>query len=59
MVVAIKEHPEYDNEEVVKLDSMMIPVIVGQLPRTGRPIAVGFIKAGGPYPTCRHSAQGI
>ena len=46
MVVAIKEHPEYDNEEVVKLDSMMIPVIVGQLPRTGRPIAVGFIKAG-------------
>ena len=48
MVVAIKEHLEYGNEteEVVELDSVMIPVIVGQLPRTGRPIAVGFIKAG-------------
>ena len=48
MVIATKEHLEYDNEsaEVVKLDSVMIPVIVGQIPRTGRDIAVGFIRAG-------------
>ena len=46
MVVGTMEHLEYGNEEVDKLDSVMIPVIVGQLPRTGHGIAVGFIKAG-------------
>ncbi len=46
MVTATKEHLEQGNEEVSTLDSVMIPVIVGHLPRTERPIAVGFIKAG-------------
>ena len=46
MVTATKEQSEHGNEEVNTLGSVMIPVIVGRLPRTERPIAVGFIRGG-------------
>ena len=48
MVTSVKKETEteFGIDEVIILDPVMIPVIVGQLPRTGRPIAVGFISAG-------------
>ena len=51
-----REVPAFElkgQKEVGKLDPVRIPVIVGTLPRTGLPIAVGFIRADELIPRAR------
>ena len=43
----------YQHEEVIKLKPVKIPVVVGTLPRTNYPIAVGFIRAEDLIPRAR------
>ena len=59
MVVVTMEHLEYGNEEGDKLDSVMIPIIVGQLPEDRARHRRRVCQSGGPYPACCHSTQGI
>ena len=56
MVLAIKEKLEVSksaSEEVIALNPVMIPIVVGQLPRTKHSIAVGFIRAEDLIPRAR------
>ena len=56
MVIAMGkklDESKSDNEEVTTLTPVMIPIVVGQIPRTELPIAVGFIRAKDLIPRAR------